>query len=262
MKAPLLSDAIIKTILFVFLSIQIGVAQVGIGTVDPQADLHIAGDTSTIRIDGLNATNNVNNDGTSLQPLYVDNNGELTLTNRPSTELLLNLDGVLGSVRHTIDTGSLGESNQRELYATPSFTITRNAMITITYGLGISIENYQAGQGSYVSDGKPKLYRTFFKLGDGSTSSGTSYAKVANTYVNTIDTFPLNQVILTGFMYVNATEHIYLVPGTYSVHLFGRVVGALSNGGASSPVASDAFTAVFGAGSDSYVRVIANYIDQ
>lgn len=260
MKDSSIRISFISTTFFMLFFIQMSYAQVGIGTTDPQADLHISGDDSTIRIDGLNATNNINNDGASLKTVYVDNNGELTLTNRPSTELLLNLDAVLGSVRHTIDTGSLGESNQRELYATPSFTLTRNAMVTITYGLGVYIEDYQQGLGSYVSDGKPKLYRTFFQLGDGSTASGTSYAKVANTYINTVDVASVSELILTGFMYVNATEHIYLTPGTYSVHLFGRVVGAIP-AGTGSPVASDAFTAVFGHGSDSYVRVIANYIN-
>lgn len=264
MKGKSLKISAVKTLLFVLFSIQMSYAQVGIGTTDPQADLHIAGNTSTIRIDGLNATNNVNNDGTNLESLYVDSNGELTLTNRPSTEFLLNLDSVLGTARYEVDTGSEGQYRQEELYASPSFTITRNAIITITYGLGLSIEDYNGngGNGTSVSDGKPKLYRTFFYIGDGTIpNTNQPYARVSHMYTNTIDAGPINELVLSGFIYVNATEHIYLTPGTYSIHLWGAAASNIGSNANGNAVTSDAFTIAFGNGSDSYLRIMANYIN-
>lgn len=53
--------------------------KVGIGTTTPQETLHVAGDTSTIRIDGLNSINNDGNDGT-VTNVSVDTNGTLILT--------------------------------------------------------------------------------------------------------------------------------------------------------------------------------------
>jgi len=54
-------------------------AQVGIGTVSPQQSLHVAGEYSTIRIESLNSTNSVLNDGTKLVPAYVDGDGDISL---------------------------------------------------------------------------------------------------------------------------------------------------------------------------------------
>ena len=56
------------------------IAQVGIGTTNPQKELHIAGASSTIRIENLNTTNSAAfNDGVKISPVFVDGNGDLTL---------------------------------------------------------------------------------------------------------------------------------------------------------------------------------------
>lgn len=49
--------------LSILLYTSIGFSQVGIGTTNPQEQLHIAGNTSTIRIEGLSNANNPLNDG-------------------------------------------------------------------------------------------------------------------------------------------------------------------------------------------------------
>jgi len=60
----------------------LSIGQVGIGTVSPQKDLHIAGTTATIRIEKLDAVNNPTyNDGLNSAPVYVDGNGDFVLGN-------------------------------------------------------------------------------------------------------------------------------------------------------------------------------------
>lgn len=54
-------------------------AQVGIGNTNPQQELHISGANSTIRVEGLNSTNNANNNGTDLAAVVVDTNGDLSI---------------------------------------------------------------------------------------------------------------------------------------------------------------------------------------
>ena len=62
-----------KLILFLSIIYHISAnSQVGIGTINPERDLHIAGANSTIRIDGLNEANNVNNDGILLSNCNAD----------------------------------------------------------------------------------------------------------------------------------------------------------------------------------------------
>jgi len=57
-------------------------AQVGIGTVNPLEELHIAGSSSIIRIESLNAANNPTyNDGINLASAYVDGKGDITIGN-------------------------------------------------------------------------------------------------------------------------------------------------------------------------------------
>lgn len=69
-------------------------AQVGIGTANPQSDLHIAGNTSTIRIESLNAVNDpANNDGIKPSAAFVTNLGDITLN--PSA---INGSGPNGSI--------------------------------------------------------------------------------------------------------------------------------------------------------------------
>ena len=58
---------------------------VGINTTNPQQVLHLGSQTGTVRVDGLNSTNNVYNGGgvDKTCPLYVDSNGDLTLSVAP-----------------------------------------------------------------------------------------------------------------------------------------------------------------------------------
>lgn len=57
--------------LLMLLFVSVSSAQVGIGTTNPQRDLHIAGEDSTIRIESLNNVNQpVLNAGRKLAPVY------------------------------------------------------------------------------------------------------------------------------------------------------------------------------------------------
>ena len=55
--------------------------QVGVNTNNPQKELHVGGNNSTIRVEGLNTPNNPNNLGTaSTTPVYVNANGDTRLS--------------------------------------------------------------------------------------------------------------------------------------------------------------------------------------
>jgi len=70
-----------KLIYFIFvLFLNTSFAQLGIGTVNPQQDLHVAGTTSTIRIESQNSINEpLLNDGAELAPIFVTPDGDLTV---------------------------------------------------------------------------------------------------------------------------------------------------------------------------------------
>src|SRR5690606_19736809 len=57
--------------------------QVGIHTSNPQSTLHVAGATSNVKVEGLNANNNPNNLGAeSTTRVFVDKFGDLVLGDR------------------------------------------------------------------------------------------------------------------------------------------------------------------------------------
>lgn len=69
-----------KLYILLFISPLFSFSQIGIGTTNPQADLHIAGNTSTIRIESLSALNSpLYNDGIKPAPAYVTANGDITI---------------------------------------------------------------------------------------------------------------------------------------------------------------------------------------
>ena len=76
-------------------------SQVGINTTNPQEELHIAGSTSTIRVEGLNSPNDVNNLGVgSTTPVYVNTNGDLVLgTLTDNVEILFDSEDYLMNVQ-------------------------------------------------------------------------------------------------------------------------------------------------------------------
>lgn len=79
------------TILFLSTICAFSQSGVGINKNTPQQQLHLGSATGTIRVDGLNSTNNDFNGGVAGQtyPLYVDSNGDMTL----KASATLNSDG-------------------------------------------------------------------------------------------------------------------------------------------------------------------------
>ena len=70
---------ILYTLVALFFTI-IGFAQVGVNTTTPSQELHVAGATSIIRVEGLNETNNPLNLGDKQNSkVYVDADGDLDL---------------------------------------------------------------------------------------------------------------------------------------------------------------------------------------
>jgi len=108
--------------------------QVGINTTNPQQDLHVAGNNSTIRIDGLNSTNNPNNNGNA--NLSVNADGDLTV--RQTFEVIENSNNIIGTPIAVQTTNTAG-LNEQELYVRP-FTLNNTTANTAkAYGMSSSI---------------------------------------------------------------------------------------------------------------------------
>ncbi len=248
-----------KSVILIFFSIVtcfIIQAQVGIGTTNPQQELHIVGDgTETIRVDGLGITNSANNYGvnTSL-PVHVDANGNMLIPNSPAmAEFAFNGQDIISGDIY-VPTGPQGQaSGVVQLYQTPSFTLTQPALVMVTYSMSAVVWN-RAGTIA-VDDGKPKVVNTFFYIGNGSTpDTSISYGRSSLNHSNFAPTS--GNWITNGYFYSTAVDSIYLPAGTYSVHLNAFITATT---GVTPLLNSDSFSVDFGGASREYLKVITFY---
>jgi len=197
------------------ITVYVGSAQVGIGTTSPQAELHVAGNSSTIRIEGLDASNNSENrGGTDIYNVMIDKDGDLTI-GELSGQVVSDNDNMSTPV--PIQTTATAGLNSGQLY-TKTFTLTQKALVVINYTISMEFLSYDGTKA--VDDGRAKMGHNYFYLGDGVTADNTkAYGMTTSVYANNdCDT-------ATGYVYNSQSVTIPLGPGTYSVHLFGSVYG-------------------------------------
>ena len=263
-------------------------AQVGINTTNPEKDLHIAGASSNIRVDGLNDTNNVNNLGSgSTTRVYTNSNGDLTLAlpTEKTFEILVDTENYLNdaetSSSRIVQTGNaFGYNIAGNLANFPgdSFTLTQNAILEVNYSLSFSL--YKST--SRISDQHARVIQTalYFRL---VTDPTDEYAGAA--VVNDVDGNPINGgpwcidlnasgtvcletgglIALNGQFYANSdgangdfqeyknsgTDYVKLGPGTY-VALFAAQLAVGNTGGTGSVFM------YLGSGKDD-LQIIAHY---
>ncbi len=240
--------------LFVVLNTTVILAQVGIGNTNPQKELHIGGNSSTIRVDGLNSINNSNNTGVRDQPVYVDANGDLKIPTGPSGVEILssNNNFISDGSTYYLRTGTLGQAAWGEIYQSASFTLTQPAVIMVNYS--VSFEVHQRDGTGQLEDGKPRLIQNYFFVGDGTTADfSTTYGR-ASTPFSSYHPGGSHRFV-TGYFTNVGYEIIALPAGTHSIHLYGYVFG---NNGAGFSRTSDAFSVYYGGGGDT-ITITAMY---
>ncbi|RXR21075.1 hypothetical protein EQG63_03810 [Flavobacterium amnicola] len=150
-------------------------AQIGIGTNTPLEKLHVAGATSGVRIEGLNAPNNPSNMGTgSSSRVYADAEGDLVLgTATSDVEVLFSPDNYLSDAEDTggADANVINQTGTGSGYTiagwprvvgagSSNFTLTRNAIIEINYSVSWNIEKSNIP----VNDQHARIVQTFLYL--------------------------------------------------------------------------------------------------
>jgi len=152
----------------------ISFAQVGINTTSPVQDLHVAGATENVKVDGLNTINNVNNLGMlNSSKVYVDTNGDLTLaTSTRNVEILFDSENYLedaptpnnlvnqtgGGFGYTVAgiplAGIVGSS----------FTLTKPAIIEVNYSVSWQVYKTASASGR-IADEHARIIQTgiFFR---------------------------------------------------------------------------------------------------
>ena len=242
-----------QTILFVWLfyTMSTMMAQVGIGTVDPQNDLHIAGSSSGVRIEGLSAVNNSNNTGVRPASVYVDGNGDLYLPATPANaDLIFNVPDAIDPAI-TIDSGVTGGPGSAVLVSSADFVLSQDAIIMINYNALFSISTQSDG---VIDDGKAKLIRTSLRILD-QNAGGSIYETGGFSSISYSNTVETGGVGIGGSFSCSGAMNTLLPAGTYKIEIVGVI--AANTGGSTNT--DDAFRVVFGATSFDEFKLIALY---
>lgn len=202
---------------------------VGINETVPEQKLHLGSQTGTIRVDGLNGTNNEYNGNVAGQtyPVYVDSNGDLTLE-LSATE---NNDGqdpwTISDINSTVTidgTNAVVGYETVEMLDIP-LTVTRNVIVELKYS--ISMEVFEDAAHTIIKDAYARKISNFFTLDQPIlTTSGRRYGQSSKCYFNRNDagTDPSAAPnAATGYIYNSGTTYITLAPGTHTLRFYGTV---------------------------------------
>lgn len=228
-----------KLLLLTFLFCSFTYAQVsgvGINEDTPEQVLHLGSQTGTIRVDGLNSTNNSYNGGEvdKTYPLYVDENGDMTLetsayNNSDGNDAFLSTDPI-NSELSIIPIVQADDGYETVEITSYNFTVDRNTVLEIKYSL--SIEVFQDNLLNIIRDRYARNITNFFTL-DTPTLTPTTRRYAAHSkcyfnynYENGAASLPNAS---TGYIYNSGTTYMYLTPGTHTLRFYGSVCSGANN---------------------------------
>lgn len=212
-------------------------SQVGIGTSNPQKDLHIAGTSSTIRIESLNSTNEpLLNVPPKLAPVYVNANGDLTLnpsglatgggvgTNEPLNFLI--------SIPNFVPNGTFGDgtvvANDNTVTTATSqivsvpFSSPQEALIEVRYAMTIDLSDQflPAAAASTFSDVSARTVRCYFLIDLNSDGlDATELSKKFGLHGEAYTSYDQGSV---GYAFIHGVGFGNIPPGNHSLVFFGE----------------------------------------
>lgn len=212
-------------------------SQVGIGTANPLADLHVAGNNSTIRIESLNATNSPTyNDGVKPSFAYVTSLGDVTLN--PSINngtiagggispinFLLTVQNFIPdgpTNRGTIINNSTAVTTATGLIKTINFTAPGSALVEVKYTISALVSSTDLNVAATpFNDISSRVFKIYFCIdinNDGldATEASKRYGLNAQSYAS------YNQGIL-GYSFTNGHGYATIPAGNHSIHFFTEI---------------------------------------
>lgn len=218
----------ISSALLLYGSLVAQTSTVGIGTTNPQQKLHLENNMGTIRVEGLNKTNNPYNGGNTAPnntfPLYVDSDGVLSLR----LQTLYNNDGI-DAINHTeIPSSSItllssdADGKNETTFETYTITVTRNSVLEIKYS--ISFEVYMNSALAKFRDAGARRITTFYTLNGGNRRYGEASKCYMNNNIGNPTPFLVSDVLAaSGVVYNSTTTYVQLTPGTHTLNFKAEV---------------------------------------
>lgn len=215
-------------------------AQVGIGTSNPTADLHVAGNTSTIRIEKLNAVNEPTyNDGVKPSPAFVTALGDVTLT--PSGANGTGPGGMMAPInflmtipnfipdgatnRGVIINNTTLETSKTGLVRIVPFTSPQEALVEVKYSITTILSSTDLNTAlTYFDDISTRAIKYYFCIDI--NNDGLSPAEAAKKYGLNGQYYSSHTQGILGYSFTNGHGYSTIPPGNHSLHFFAVVVDA------------------------------------
>lgn len=199
------------TLITLFSIITYSQNNIGINTSNPQKALHVAGSNSNVRVEGLNSTNNVNNNGVNDTRVFIDANGDFKL--KPSSpRALVNLLGNSLFPTSTTISSATGSITTTSI-TTGNFNMLNSNFVEITFE--ITVNNILTTSNTKISDGASYL------LGVNILIDGVVVMYKTNDYTCSNNT----GTILNGGITIRGSFFKKLTPGAHTFSIEGIVKG-------------------------------------
>jgi len=225
--------------------------RIGIKTNNPQADVHIAGNTSALRIDALNSANSTFNNGVDNSVVYVDANGELVLqaavddfpVDASEADTFFSSPVALTSASGAVVAATAFTQN---------ITLTRTTLVEVAFWTGVNIERFGGG---LPTDGKPRLYGGYI------TDGAVDVVYNAGSWTNGIlanDGYLSTGDVTTGIFTVGGNGFITLPAGNHTISLIIFAAGgeAVLDDGSGFPIPAEGFSVTFGANAFNRFQIV------
>lgn len=215
-------------------------AQVGIGTANPLSDLHVAGNTSTIRIEQLNAVNDpTNNDGIKPSPAFVTALGDVTLN--PSGANGTGPGGIQSPInflmtipnfipdgptnRGSIINNTTLETSKTGLVHVITFSSPQEALVEVKYSITTILSSTDLNTAlTYFDDISTRAIKYYFCIDI--NNDGLDASEAARKFGLNGQFYSSHTQGILGYSYTNGHGYTTIPQGNHSLHFYAVVIDA------------------------------------
>lgn len=226
-----------KKIILILLYPTIMCAQVGIGTTNPQSDLHVAGNTSTIRIESLNSVNDpTHNDGIKPSAAFVTNLGDITL--KPSAingsgpngstapiNFLLSLPNFIANGANNrgviVNNNTTATTTTNFIVAVP-FSSPSQALVEAKYSITSILSSTDLNVAlTAFNDISTRAIKYYFSIDI--NNDGLDALEASKKYGLNGQYYSSHTQGILGYSYTNGHGYTIIPPGNHSLHFFVEI---------------------------------------